>query len=269
MRIHCYLRNMRTRQGVSEHVLAAAAGFRRHGFDPQLVPVGQPAPCDLAVCWGVKKLPEMASGRRALILERGYLGDRLNTWTSVGFDGLNGRADFRNAGADSSRWDRHFAATMKPWLEPSSGDYVLVLGQVAGDASLRGLDVDRWAAQTMLQLRSRGIPALFRPHPQAAVGARVVNLPRAEGDLAAVLDRAMWAVTYNSNSGVDAVMAGIPTVAIDAGSMAWPVTGRVPYLEPPTPDRARWGAELAWTQWTLAEIKNGDAWDHLRQGLPS
>src|SRR5687767_603789 len=96
MRVNVYLRNMTTTTGVSPHVLAAAEGFRRHGIEPAIHTPGDPQPCDLAVCWGVKKKPELASGRRALILERGYIGDRLGVWTSAGYDGLNGYADFCN-----------------------------------------------------------------------------------------------------------------------------------------------------------------------------
>src|SRR5690606_36071953 len=135
-----YLR--RTSGGeISEHVLAAAEGLKRHGIKPSMLQLGNPKPCDLAVCWGVRKKPEIASGRRALILERGYVGDRLGRWTSLGFDGLNGRADFRNAGMDSTRWDKLLAEHMEPWFD-GGGDYVLVLGQVAGDAALQGVNID-------------------------------------------------------------------------------------------------------------------------------
>lgn len=267
MKINCYLRQMRTRTGVSEHVLAASEGFKRHGLSPSLVQVGQASPCDLAVCWGVKKIAEMKSGRRALILERGYVGDRLNTWTSVGFDGLNGRADFRNAGKDSSRWDRLFGDHLLEWFEPGTGDYVLVMGQVAGDAALQGMNIERWALNVMDQLRAKGIPARYRKHPLGTMGGRLATYPQADGPLQEVLERASWVVTFNSNSGVDAVLQGVPTVAMDAGSMAWEVTGRSPVLQPPAPDRERWTAELAWTQWSLEEIRRGDAWDHLRGGL--
>lgn len=264
MRVNVYLR--RTNAGeISKHVLAAAEGFKRHGIKPNMLQVGQAQPCDLAVCWGVKKKAEMASGRRAMILERGYVGDRLGTWTSCSFDGLNGRADFRNAGMDSSRWDRLFAPYMEPWFD-GGGDYVLVMGQVAGDAALAGVNIDAWAVQVLRKLDAARIPARFRPHPLGANG-RTAAFPQATGTLAECLERARWVVTYNSNSGVDAVLAGVPTVAVDRGSMAWAVTGRLPFAEPPTPDRTQWAAELAWTQWSMEEIRKGDAWDHLRGGL--
>ena len=99
------------------------------------------------------------------------------------------------------------------------------------------------------------------------MNGRTAAYPQATGSLADCLADARWVVTFNSNSGVDAVLAGVPTVAVDQGAMAWAVTGRDPTVQPPTPDRSTWAAELAWCQWTLDEIKKGVAWDHLRAGL--
>ena len=265
MRAHVYARRT-SGGGVSEHMKAISAGLKRHGVSVDVRPPGNPAPCDLAVVWGVRKAREMESGRRALVLERGYVGDRMGMWTSVGFDGLNGRADFRNAGMDSARWDRLFAPYMSEGFEEGSGDYVLVMGQVDGDAALRGMSVERWARSVVAEIRRHGLPVRFRPHPKG----RPVNAgcEVAGGSLSEALGRAMWAVTYNSNSGVDAILQGVPAVSMDPGSMVWSVTGRTSYQAPPQPDRSVWASEIAWTQWSLEEIRRGDAWDHLRGGLP-
>lgn len=265
MRVNVYIRRTRG-GGVSEQVMAMVAGLRRHGLDPSLREPGQVQECDLGVMWGVKKRAEMKACRRALILERGYLGDRLNVWTSVGFDGLNGRADFRNAGKGPERFRRHFG-DLEAWAAPG-GDHVLVMGQVTGDAALQGLNIESWALQALRALEARGIPARFRPHPMAVRSHRLSAWPEARGPLDEELERARWVVTYNSNSAVDAVAAGIPAVAMDVGSMAWPVSGRLAHVEPPRVDRAVWAAELAWCQWRLEEIARGDAWDHLRAGMP-
>ena len=76
-------------------------------------------------------------------------------------------------------------------------------------------------------------------------------------------------VTLNSNSGVDAALAGVPVIAFDEGSMAWPVAGHKPQdaIHPPRPDRLRWAAELAWCQWTDREFETGECWEHLRRGM--
>ena len=93
---------------------------------------------------------------------------------------------------------------------------------------------------------------------------RIENLT---GTMDEALARAKWVVTYNSNAGVLATLAGIPTVTCHRGAMAWEVTGHDPLVCPPQPDRTAWTNRLAWTQWTDEEIARGDAWDHLRVGM--
>ena len=70
------------------------------------------------------------------------------------------------------------------------------------------------------------------------------------------LDKAGLVVTYNSNSGVDAVLAGVPTYAADPGSMVWDVSSRE--FLPTTPDRAIWSQRMSFTQWLPDEIEKGD-----------
>lgn len=272
MRVNVYVRNQSAGAGggASPHILDAVEGFKRHGIDPVLRYPSDPAPCDLAVMWGFKKPACVKSGRRALILERGYIGDRLNEWTSVGFDGLNGFADFRNKGMGSERWEANFAPYLKPWRDHYDGKYVLIMGQVAGDASLRGMNMGEWIGATARKISLAGHRVAFRPHP---LYRRAWGLPHVAQVLKGSLDEALavarWVVCYNSNSAVDAVLAGIPTVTCDQGSMAWPVTGHEPHRPPSMADRTQWAHDMAWTQWRSEEIRNGDAWDHLKGGMLS
>jgi hypothetical protein len=72
-------------------------------------------------------------------------------------------------------------------------------------------------------------------------------------------------VTFNSNTGVDAVIAGVPIFTIDRGSMAWEVSDHdLSEIEKPNLyDREQWAHNLAYTQWTMAEMAGGWAWSHL------
>lgn len=46
-------------------------------------------------------------------------------------------------------------------------------------------------------------------------------------------------------------------------AMAWPVTAHS-LLEPLVmPEREWWAHDLAWTQWSLAELASGEAWAAL------
>ena len=241
-------------------------GFQRHGIAVQVNKPGQLDKCDLAVCWGVRRPHQMRTGRRSLIVERAYVGDRFY-WTSLGYDGLNGRADFVNRNVKPDRWDGLFSEYMRPWRDRIDGEYVLVAGQVPSDMSLRGLNAPDLYAKVRDSLASLGVPAVFRPHPKAE-GVRVpgMGLCRRKS-LTEALERALWVVTINSNTAVDAVLSGVPSVTLDVGAMAYMVTGHDPRTVPPTPDRTEWAHGLAYTQWSPEEIARGDAWDHLKHGM--
>lgn len=268
MKVHIYAREMRSEVGVSKQLVAFSKGLERHGIQPEVHLPGHVSSCDLAVTWGVKRRPEMLSGRRCLVLERGYFGDRIGKWTSAGFDGLNGFADFLNGDKDSARFDRHYGeGFLQPWRESEKSDLVLIMGQVQGDASLRGTNIRLWYAQVADLCQRHGHRVGFRSHPLYKSPVPSARCLAVTGTLEEALAKAKWVVTFNSNSGVDAVVAGVPTVTMDAGSMAFPVTGHVPFEEPPRPDRSRWAARMAWAQWTMEELESGDAWDHLRAGM--
>ncbi len=289
MKVHLYMRRYMQpgRPGPDQNQIPnAIEGFRRHGIEPVVLPAGQSAPCDLAVVWGVRFPTDVASGRRYLVFERAYVGDRYY-WTSIGFDGLNGYADFRNSNSPSDRWEKYFAGVMQPW-RGHEGKHVLIAGQKPGDQSLRGLNTFEWCIRVATEIESAGRAVKVRRHPKAQnamypfrdvmtygermrvreerlLAKRIFSDPTC--DIAQDLQNASWLVTYNSNSAVDAVLAGVPAVTCDPGSMAWPVTGHDPTSPPPMPDRTQWAYDLAYTQWSPDEVRNGDAWDHLRGGM--
>lgn len=241
-------------------------GLKRHGQKHYLCGSDVFPECDLALFWGHRMHDlierQRLNGRDYMVAERGYIGDRF-AWTSLGYNGLNGRADFLNKGKDSERWDKHFDHLMHPWKY--GGDYIIIMGQVSGDASLTNLrNFNSWVEKILETIRQHHtMMVVYRPHPLARQaspnGLRVFN-----GVLEEDLKGAALAVTYNSNSGVDAVLAGVPTITMDEGSMAWSVTSHDP-AHVIYPDRTGWAAALAWCQWKPEEIRNGDAWEHLKQ----
>lgn len=235
------------------HQTALAQGLNAHGIDVMLSTRGANTEC--VACWGWHKGKKLhAAGHQVLVMERGYLGDRF-AWTSLAWNGLNGRGQFPAENADPARFHEHFQ--MQPWKQ--GGDYVLILGQVPRDASLQGRNLMPWyetAARRCSEIHK--LPVLFRPHPLARGQQVVKGAGLSSGTLDEALAEAALAVTYNSNSGVDAVIAGVPTIAADPGSMAWSVTGRKIH-EIVRPDRERWASALAWKQWRLEEIISGAA----------
>jgi len=241
-----------------EHQTALAAGFEAIGFDVTLTH-GQAARTQHVACWGWRLGQKLrAAGHDVLVVERGYLGDRF-AWTSLAWNGLNGHGEFPAAPVDGGeRFRQHFS--MQPWKE--GGDYVLLMGQVPGDASLQGKDLMPWYEQTAERAAAAyGLPVKFRPHPLTArkgIKQQLRMATNSRGTLEEDLAGAAVAICYNSNSAVDAVLAGVPTVTADVGAMAWDVTGHK-LGEVAKPDREQWAHDLAWKQWTLAEIESGEA----------
>jgi hypothetical protein len=104
---------------------------------------------------------------------------------------------------------------------------------------------------------------VWRPHPgDRGPPIEIPSVKKIDGTLEQTLDSAALVVTYNSNSGVDAVLAGVPTYAADPGSMVWSVSSR--NFLPITPDRAIWTQQMSFTQWLPDEIENGAAWEALK-----
>jgi hypothetical protein len=246
---------------------AFGEGLRRHGW--HVTTSNRPEPCDVLTMWGVRRKDwidaQKCAGGEVVILERGYLGDRFAN-CSVSFGGLlNGRATFRGPFADGSRFERHHSHLMKPWRERHDG-YALLIGQVPGDQSIAGVDIGGWYARTASELQGLGWDVRFRPHPvalQRGYSTAVPGIARINGDLASALDGAGVVVTFNSNTAVEAVLAGCPCISVDQGSMAWPVTGHQ-LLDIVTPDRSAWAHHLAWCQHSLDEMSSGGCWEAVK-----
>lgn len=212
-------------------------------------------------CWGWRAGKQLRErGHEVLVIERGYLGDRFS-WSSLAWNGLNGHGDFGVQPQDNgARFHKHFKVT--PWRE-TAGDHVLIMGQVPGDASLQGRNMMPWyESVAVLAADAYGLPVKFRPHP-LAIKKGFRQDPRHCGKSFGTLDEALATahvvIAYNSNSAVDSVLAGVPTITMDKGAMAWDVTGHNIDGTLTKPDRNAWLSDLAWKQWSIDEIASGEA----------
>lgn len=215
---------------------------------------------DPNVCFWGWRPHKMHIKRNKIILERGYLGDRFY-WTSVATNGLNGNGTFWNVKDDPSRFEEHFGHMYKRWNP--EGSYILILGQTPGDASLRGSDLMPWyhiMARTAQDRYKK--PVHFRQHPNLTakgIKQKVQGCKESTGTLEEALEGACLVITYNSNSGVDALLAGKPTYVHDKGGMAYDIANNkidnVSFKEPE--GRYQFFAQLAWKQYSIEEIKSG------------
>lgn len=241
---------------------AMRAGLERHGITVLEGAPHSPEPCDFAVLWSWKQPAVIEAAPHVLVMEATHIrdGNPANlSAASIAWDGLAGRGRYPKADDGGARWRERYGHLMRPWIDDREG-YALVIGQVPGDAALHGVDVDRWARQACSDLRALGVPVVYRPHP---LGDGIREIPGARpsrGTLEEDLAGACACVTFSSMAAVEAVLAGVPTITMDRGSVAWPVTSHS-IAEPIVwPARERWAHDLAWTSWTLEEIAAGEAW---------
>lgn len=254
----------------ANHLGKMADGLRLHGIEVSLFNTYPDLTADFAVVWGARvmeRIRQQGFNRPVLVMERGYIGDRFE-WTSLGWDGLNGRARWNELQDNGERFWSNFGHMVCEWEEHDG--YALLIGQVGGDMALNGVHFASWCRRAIDAMAAKGMDVRFRPHPEAV--KRGQPLPVASGlviggTLADALSWASCVLTWNSNTGVEAVLAGVPTYAIDEGSMAYPVATHDLTADAVMPDREEWFRAMAWRQWRLDEIADGSAWEVVRQAM--
>jgi hypothetical protein len=233
-------------------------------------------PSKIAVIFGVHKSKIRRSWPRGkifrqqreknldvIVLETGYInrGDGLNHHYAAGFNGLNGRADFRNKNMGPERWEV-LGVQLRPY---SRGEKVILCAQVPWDASVEMHKHEDWVLEVSTKLRyMTHRPVVFRPHPLAKLPP-IKGLEYSTRPLAEDLPSAHCVVTFNSNSAVEAMIHGKPVFAFDEGSMCWGIANKNlrDLEEPQCPNRQQWARDLAFAQWTPQEMKEGLTWQHL------
>jgi len=247
---------------------AMAQGIKRHGINVErLTEMEIHLAGDVAVCWGWRIGLELFRPNpvaNVLVMERGYIGNR-RSWSGCGWNGLNGRADFVNENSPPDRFADNFADLMQPWKD--GGDYILLMGQVPGDQSVAHLDIRGWYQAAIEACSALDMPVMFRAHPMAGSTPTPDGAIGLSGELSSALAGAAAVITCNSNSGVDAALAGVPVYALDEGSMAWDVARHDVTQDPIRPDRSQWASNLAYAQWNLYDVQTGVAWEHLGRFL--
>ena len=87
--------------------------------------------------------------------------------------------------------------------------------------------------------------------------------------LADVLHGAHCVVAHHSNVAVEAILAGIPAICPEGVASVMAGHKLKQIEDPPMPSgRAQWAADIAYCQWSIAEMTAGLPWIHLvREGL--
>jgi len=195
-----------------------------------------------------------ALGVPVVVIDYGYLRrtSGVATWETghwqVSVGGLNRPPSFECPG---DRFET-LGLEIKPRQTLRKGLRPLVLGQHVGDPS-HGCTAEEMAAWAQWLCDAHG--ARWRPHPDSP-GVEV-RADRAEGTLAEVLASANVVYTLCSTGGLEALLAGVPAVATMPDRACW---GELSGEKLPTvAARRALCARLAYGQWTLDEMRSGQA----------
>src|SRR5690606_9411713 len=101
-------------------------------------------------------------GKDVLVMEMGYIGDRTR-YNSLGWNGLNGYAQFAEYPKDGGKRFREHGGVIHPWRGDNEKP-VLLLGQVPTDQSLQGENIEEIYNRWMKKIDR---PVVFRQHPEA------------------------------------------------------------------------------------------------------
>lgn len=232
-------------------------------------------PCDVAIIFGLvkksyspthakKKVLDMHGGSSLIVVESAPML-RGQYW-AVGFGGIGNKADFKNNGMESGRWLSMDIKT-KPWHKRPEGP-VVVCGQLPWDTNVQNSDHLGWCRTAIKFYQGMGLEVWFRPHPKIhSIDDYGIssNIHIDTGKLRKTLEVARCLVTYNSTSGVDGLLAGVPVIACHEWAFSWPIAYHC-FTHPDKliyPSRRQWLYNLAYVQWTLDEMKAGLTWQHL------
>lgn len=183
---------------------------------------------DVAILLGTTLWRDVEKTGRYLLVDRCSFGDT-RQWVSLVWNGHGRRGNHCVPEDRVDRWDR-VGVPVKPW---HTGSRAVLCGQTETYSP-------DWPSLTEWYRTVRATH--FRPHP---AGGNPTGLPVARDWTDCGL-----AIVLNSSVGVDAVLNGVKVHAMDAGAMAWDVSGQ-------RGDRTEWLRWLAWTQWHHDEVAAG------------
>lgn len=233
---------------------------------------------DVAVFYGFQDhLPQVMEdytrdGRHAVFMDLGYWGrwsiDSTREYHKVTVDARHPNAYFRKVKHANDRI-RQFSVRARGW---KTGRNILLLGMSEKSAGTVGYGPQEWeerAIATLRQHTDRRI--IYRPKPSWR-GAKPIagaDFSSKEQKLLSALRNCHAVVSHHSNAAVDALIEGYPSFCMDgvAASMSLQDLSRIE--KPLYPDgREQWMADIAYCQWTPAEMAMGAPWRHFKsEGL--
>lgn len=214
--------------------------------------------------------------RAAVYVDLGYWGrregGRFDGYHKVVVNARHPTAYYRrhrNNVCTLERFDR-FQVPIKP--PRHSAGLILLAGMGDKGAIAEGFAPEEWERSIIAQIqRVTGRPILYRPKPSWKDAKPIGGTLPSFRNTDIPWPQVSACVTHHSNVAVEALLEGIPTwcwggVASDLAHKDIVNIGVTEHgwaTVPPVCDRYEWARDIAYTQWSVAEIRAGHAWHHL------
>lgn len=255
---------------------AMHAGFRRSGVNSFLAPVDRYYGIrgDAAVFYGFGgKCPKIMrdyrnAGLPVVNMDLGYwIRDsrkKMEGYNKVTLNARHPTAYFQSIKHPPDRFKR-LGLTVKDWRK--EGEYILVCGMSSKAANAAGLTFMEWERRTIARLRTHtDMPILYRPKPgkhcspTPVKGATLAPHDVPIGDL---LAKAHVCAARHSNACADALIDGVPVYCEEGAASVFSIRPEQVDNPPLRDGREQWAYDLAYCQWTLDEMRQGDVCAYL------
>lgn len=247
------------------------------GCGANMVPLESYEPCDIAVIFGIHKEaypPTMAKKpiidkhnkpKKLIVIESAFT--HRGEYYQVAWNGFAGTGDHCAKKSPPDRFNK-LCIARQPMTYRKDGK-VILCAQLPRDTQVQNFNYIHWVQKTFSALQRKGHDVLFRPHPRDKEIEQFKihhSFHDTNKRIAKTLLTAKAVVTYNSTSAVDSLICGIPPVASHPSSIAYPVSHNdISQIGKTLNEKKieQWFYDLAYSQWTLDEMREGLTWRHL------
>jgi len=227
-------------------------------------------PISQYVVWGLigtnQNLLRNSSNIPALFVDMPYYGrldPRFNDWDNSFWRMCpNAVHDNRVLNKSSERFDK-WNVRLAPWR--TEGDHILICpSSETMTRFVYGMSCAEWIQQVTQYLREKtNRPIRVRPKPRKnnTSGPHCADIP-----ITSDLKNCHAVVVSGSLSGIDALIAGIPVISTNEMTPAIGLTTKIQDVNNcETPEREQVFHDLAWKQFSIAEMRSGLAYDSLME----
>lgn len=274
-----------------EVLQAFAAGCNRLGLKTLLQDRTQVVPAKLGVILGwvgqsikgphIQLRKDVIANQKVMSIDGSCFkfADPTSIFLRYSLDGVYYNTnEYANKNSNPDKWNQiqqRLGLELKPWR--TNGDHILICGQRDGGWSMKGVDMNQWAIDSVQQIRQHtNRPILIRPHPKNPINQNlfkgVANVTFSRNTtLQQDLQNAWAGVFFNSSSCVASILAGVPVFAADSDCVAWQVanTNLTQIEKPLLLEREQWLWDLSAAHWTDDDSRAGLIYNKFQQFLPT